>query len=103
MIITISAIRQGLLEIVKKSLLGSILSNLLLVLGMAFFVGGLTRKEQTFPGSAALINVTMLFVGIMSFSLPTVFSLSATKEATLGVSRVSACFVAVGYVAYLVF
>mmetsp|Transcript_1598 Transcript_1598/g.4725 ORF Transcript_1598/g.4725 Transcript_1598/m.4725 type:complete len:388 (-) Transcript_1598:176-1339(-) len=83
MIITISAIREGLLEIVKKSLLGSILSNLLLVLGMAFFFGGLTRSEQRFPGAAALINITMLLVGIMSFSLPTVFSMSAPEHAIL--------------------
>jgi len=103
MIITISAIRSGLLEIVKKSLLGSILSNLLLVLGMSFFVGGLTRSEQQFSGGAALINVTMLFVGIMSFSLPTIFAFGAPPGATLTISRVCAVFVAVGYVAYLVF
>jgi len=103
MIITISAIKRGLLEVVKKSLLGSILSNLLLVLGMSFFAGGFARHEQSFPGAAALINVTMLLVGIMSFSLPTVFALNAKEAQTLQISRISACFVAVGYVAYLVF
>jgi Ca2+:H+ antiporter len=62
------------LDLVKKTLLGSILSNLLLVLGMSFFAGGLKRSEQKFQGTAALINVTMLFVGLMAFSLPTVFA-----------------------------
>jgi len=103
MIITIQAIKGGMLEVVKKSLLGSILSNLLLVLGMAFFAGGLTRAEQSFPDGAALINVTMLLVGILSFSLPTVFAMNAQEYETLRMSRISACFVAVGYIAYLVF
>lgn len=103
MIITLNAIRGGYLEIVKQSLIGSILSNLLLVLGMSFFVGGLTRSEQRFPGAAALINVTMLLVGIMSFALPTIFSLGSHPQKTLAISRISAVFVAVGYLAYLVF
>jgi Ca2+:H+ antiporter len=103
MIITINAIKNGLLDIVKSSLLGSILSNLLLVLGMAFFAGGLVKPEQKFSGAAALINITMLLVGVMSFSLPTVFSFGKPEGASLEVSRVSAIFVSVGYVAYLVF
>jgi Ca2+:H+ antiporter len=104
MIITLNAIKANALDIVKSSLLGSILSNLLLVLGMAFFAGGLSKREQRFSGAAALINITMLLVGVMSFSLPTVFSLSNKEEmASLEVSRVSALFVSVGYIAYLVF
>jgi len=103
MIITVNAINKGLLEIVKKSLLGSILSNLLLVLGMSFFAGGVTRFEQEFSGGAALINCTMMFVGVMSFSLPTIFSYGATPEATLSISRTCAIFVGIGYIAYLVF
>lgn len=104
MIITVSAIRNGLLDLVKKSLLGSILSNMLLVLGMSFFAGGLTRSEQHFGGTAALINVTMLFVGMMAFSLPTVFAFNGhVQESVLAISRVSSICVGVGYVAYLVF
>jgi len=103
MIITLNAIKAGQLDIVKSSLLGSILSNLLLVLGMAFFAGGLSKPEQRFSGAAALINITMLLVGTMSFSLPTIFSVGKPEGASLEVSRVSALFVSVGYVAYLVF
>ncbi|CAK0807217.1 unnamed protein product, partial [Prorocentrum cordatum] len=103
MIITVNAINSGLLDIVKSSLLGSILSNLLLVLGMSFFAGGLVKPEQRFSGAAALINITMLLVGVMSFSFPTVFSLGRPEGASVGVSRASAVFVSVGYVAYLVF
>jgi len=103
MIITVSAIRAGLLDIVKQSTLGSILSNLLLVLGMSFFAGGLYKTEQRFHDAAALLNTTMLFVGAMAFSMPTVFSFSAPPGSILQISRVSAIFVGIGYVAYLVF
>ena len=47
-IVSIFALRAGLLRVVQLSLLGSILSNMLLVLGCAFLFGGLTRKEQSF-------------------------------------------------------
>jgi len=103
MLITLSAIRAGLLDVVKHSLIGSILSNLLLVLGMAFFAGGLKRSEQRFPGAAALINITMLLVGILSFCLPTVFSYSAPEGTILMISRISAIFVGMAYSAYLIF
>jgi len=103
LIITVSAIRSGLLDIVKQSCLGSILSNLLLVLGMSFFAGGMFKSEQRFPDGAALINMTMLCVGSMAFSLPTVFSFTAPPGTILKMSRVSAIFVGIGYIAYLVF
>lgn len=104
MIVTLSAIRRGLLGVVKHSLVGSILSNLLLVLGMAFFAGGLRYQDQKFSGAAALINITMLLVGIMSFCLPTVFFFSLDQgHNILSVSRLSAIFVGIGYIAYLVF
>jgi len=72
---------------------------------MAFFAGGITQPEQVFSGAAALINVTMLFVGLMAFCLPSVFALSASasEHDTLLISRTCAMFVAVGYLAYLVF
>jgi len=92
-----------LLDVVKQSCLGSILSNLLLVLGMSFFAGGLFRCEQRFPDGAALINMTMPCVGSMAFSLPTVFSFTAPPGAILKMSRISAIFVGIGYIAYLVF
>eukprot|EP00930_Biecheleria_cincta_P033729 TRINITY_DN23360_c0_g1_i1.p1 TRINITY_DN23360_c0_g1~~TRINITY_DN23360_c0_g1_i1.p1 ORF type:complete len:495 (-),score=56.30 TRINITY_DN23360_c0_g1_i1:209-1693(-) len=103
LIITVSAIRSGLLDIVKQSCLGSILSNLLLVLGMSFFAGGVFQSEQRFPDGAALINMTMLCVGSMAFSLPTVFSFTAPPGTILKMSRVSSIFVGIGYIAYLIF
>jgi len=103
LIITFSAVKRGLLDVVRHSLLGCIVANLLLVLGAAFFAGGLCRREQCFPEAHALVDTTVLLVGVISFSLPMVSSLNAPDSTVLKVSRVNAIFVAVGYVAYLVF
>lgn len=54
LIVSIIALVQGKIVIVQASLLGSMLSNLLLVLGMCFFAGGLRHKEQEF-------NMTVIF------------------------------------------
>merc|ERR1719215_1228262 len=48
MIITIDAIRKGLCSVVQAGLIGSVLSNLLLVLGMSFIASGLVRSQQSF-------------------------------------------------------
>jgi Ca2+:H+ antiporter len=80
MILTVQTLRAGQIGVVKGTLLGSILSNLLLVLGMSFFVGGLTPskgsrigKEQTFSTQAALTNMTMLLLACSAFAFPAVF------------------------------
>eukprot|EP00415_Alexandrium_ostenfeldii_P003060 UN3060 len=70
---------------------------------MSFFVGGIRYQDQKFSGAAALINITMLLVGIMSFCLPTVFAFSVETGDILSISRLSAIFVGIGYCAYLVF
>jgi len=54
-------------------MLGSILSNLLLVLGMCFVAGGLKYKEQTFNQTAALTSGSLLTVTVLSFLLPAAF------------------------------
>ena len=53
LIIAFFALVEGLQEVVKASIVGSIISNILLVLGAAMFFGGLNRKEQTFSQTAA--------------------------------------------------
>ena len=64
------AIRAGLLRIVQVSLLGSILSNMLLVLGCAFFFGGLRYPRQTFNKTACALNSGMLTLSVMSAAVP---------------------------------
>lgn len=74
LIITIAAIRQGLLELVKASLTGSILGNLLLVLGMAMLVGGVRNKEQHFDRQSASRNAIMLVLTVLILLIPSVLS-----------------------------
>lgn len=65
LIVSMFAIRAGLLRIVQVSLLGSILSNMLLVLGCAFFFGGLRYPRQTFNKTACALNSGMLTLSVM--------------------------------------
>src|ERR687897_2192924 len=58
-IIAFFALREGLLEVVKASIVGSILGNILLVMGAAMLVGGLKRERQTFDRTAAGVQSLM--------------------------------------------
>src|SRR5918998_733971 len=60
MIIAIVALRRGLFDVVKASLTGSIIGNVLLVLGAAFVAGGLKHRTQQFNASGARVQATML-------------------------------------------
>jgi Ca2+:H+ antiporter len=76
LIIAIVALRNGHEELVKASITGSIVGNLLLVLGLSFFVGGLGRKSQKFHRTAATNTAAMLFLGVVALVMPAVFDLS---------------------------
>jgi len=83
LIVCIFAIKAGLLRVVQLSMLGSVLSNLLLVLGSAFMVGGIRFKEQNFNRSAAVTNSGLLILAVLALSLPSV--LDSTHEGAGGV------------------
>ena len=74
LIITIFAIRAGLLELVKASITGSILGNVLLVLGLSILLGGLKNGTQRFDRSHAGINSTMLILAVVGLGIPSLFS-----------------------------
>ena len=97
------AIKNGLLRVVQLSLLGSVLSNLLLVLGCAFFFGGLRYKQQRFSRGGVAANSTLLILGSIALMLPAMLSATNTElqpEAdTLWLSRVSS----VVYAAFIYF
>ena len=76
LIIAIVALRTGHIELVKASITGSIVGNLLLVLGLSFFVGGLGRKSQKFHRTAATNTAGMLFLAVVALVVPAVFDLS---------------------------
>ena len=75
LVIAFFALREGLQEVVKASLIGSILGNILLVMGLAMFVGGLNRKKQTFSAAGAQAQASMLLLAVVALLMPTIFQL----------------------------
>jgi Ca2+:H+ antiporter len=74
-IIAFFALQEGLQEVVKASLVGSILGNILLVLGAAMLVGGLKRERQRFDRTAANVQSTMLLLACVALIMPAIFEL----------------------------
>ncbi|HBV98883.1 MAG: cation transporter [Peptococcaceae bacterium BICA1-7] len=76
LIITILALREGLIAVVKASLAGSILGNILLVLGLSAFIGGLKHKKLCFSECVANLNTSLLLMIVTALSVPAIFSFS---------------------------
>ena len=74
-IIALFALNAGLHEVVKASLIGSILGNVLLVLGAAMFVGGRKRDRQYFDRTAASAQSSMLMLAAAALAMPAVYEL----------------------------
>jgi Ca2+:H+ antiporter len=74
LIITFFAIRAGLLDLVKASITGSILGNLLLVMGLSILVGGIKHRRQKFNRVQAGVDSTMLILAIIALVVPSLFS-----------------------------
>src|SRR5256714_15321972 len=79
LIIAIIALTQGLTEIVKASLTGSILGNLLLVAGGAMVVGGWKREKQIFSRSSAEVNSGLLALATAAMPFPAIFHFTAER------------------------
>ncbi len=75
LIIAFFALLEGLQEVVKASIVGSILGNILLVMGAAFLVGGLPRDKQTFSQTAAHAQSAMLTLALAALIFPAIFQL----------------------------
>jgi Ca2+:H+ antiporter len=79
LIIALFALAEGLHEVVKASIIGSILGNILLVMGAAMLVGGLSRERQTFNPTAANVQALMLFLAAAALVMPAIFELVEGK------------------------
>lgn len=89
LIITIAAIRAGLLEVVKASITGSIIGNILLVLGLSVLVGGLKNGFQHFGRRSASMSVTTMAIAIIGLLIPAVFAQSIEERSRLDVEYLS--------------
>jgi Ca2+:H+ antiporter len=74
LIISLVALKAGLLDMVLAALVGAILANLLLALGVAFLLGGLRYRDQRFNPSATRSYSTMMFLAAVSMAVPSAFS-----------------------------
>jgi Ca2+:H+ antiporter len=79
LIIALFALGQGLQEVVKASIVGSIIGNILLVLGAAMLFGGMKREKQTFSRTSASIQTTMLLLAGAALIMPAIFELVEGK------------------------
>jgi Ca2+:H+ antiporter len=73
LIIALVALKAGLFEMVKASIIGAILANMLLGLGAAFLAGGLKRRIQEFNPSATRNYMTMMLLAVISLTIPSTF------------------------------
>ncbi len=104
------ALKNGQLEIVRSSLLGSMLSNLLFVLGLCFLLGGIRYPIQKFNVTAAKTSASMLTLSAATIVLPTAIEHLQIKDRDssdlkdlLTMSRAASILLLVSYLFYLVF
>ncbi|MGH7729773.1 MAG: calcium/proton exchanger [Candidatus Eiseniibacteriota bacterium] len=111
LIIALVALQQGLFDVVKASLTGSIIGNVLLVLGLSILLGGLRRERQTFDRAAAAAGSTLLALAAIGLVVPAMFhfagegavrSARVTAERELAVERTLSLEIAIVlFAAYL--
>jgi Ca2+:H+ antiporter len=90
LIIALFALNAGLHEVVKASLIGSVIGNVLLVMGASMFVGGLGRERQYFNRVSAVAQSSMLLLAVAAMAMPAIFELVEGKGLPApGAERVS--------------
>lgn len=100
LIIAVFALRAGLVNVVKSSITGSIIGNLLLVMGLAMLLGGLKFKEQTFQPTIARLNASSMNLAVIAILLPTAVDFTSTGIAEPVLQKLS---IAVAIVLMLVY
>jgi len=83
LIIALVALRAGYLEMVRASIIGAILANLLLALGLSFLLGGLKHKDQAYNPTASRTYSTMMLLAAVSLGVPSAFSRYFAPEGTM--------------------
>jgi Ca2+:H+ antiporter len=78
-IIAVVAINAGLIDLVKASITGAILGNIMLIFGLSMIAGGIRKKEQIFSRENAGLQSTMIFLAIIGLAIPTVLSSTILK------------------------
>ncbi len=103
LIIALFAINAGLIDVVRASIIGSIISNLLLLIGLSMFFGGLRFKEQIFNTQAAGVSSTMLIIAVVGLSIPTLYTATHENVVIQPLSDIVSVILALIYILGLVF
>ncbi|MEA5580038.1 calcium/proton exchanger [Nodularia harveyana UHCC-0300] len=106
LIIALVALNAGLVNVVKASITGSIISNLLLVMGLSMLLGGLRYKEQTFQSVVARMNASAMNLAVIAILLPTAVNYTSTgiqEEVLQNLSLAVAVVLILVYVLTLIF
>jgi len=107
LIISVVALKAGLFDMVRASLAGAILANLLLALGVAFFLGGLRYHNQEYNPAVTRLDSSMMLIAVVSLAVPSTFSRFFSSEATVRDEQLLNIGVAIvlliGYGLYLLF
>jgi Ca2+:H+ antiporter len=107
LIISVVALKAGLFDMVRASLIGAILANLLLALGVAFLLGGLRYHNQEYNAGATRVYSSMMLIAVVSLTVPSAFSRFFSAEAVVREEQLLNLGVAfvllLGYGLYLVF
>jgi Ca2+:H+ antiporter len=103
LIIALAALRSGLYDVVKASIAGSIVGNILLVLGAAMMAGGLVHREQTYNPQGARVQATMLTLAAITLILPAAYRAALGEEAGPGLVPLSVSISVVLLLVYALF
>ena len=106
LIIAFFALQAGLIEVVQASLTGSIIGNLLLVMGAAVLVGGFRNGVQTFSAKIAVSNAALLVLALIGLFVPAIFALTSADRTTGTITEESvlvAIILIIGYGLSLIF
>ncbi len=106
LIIAIMALRAGLYDVVKASITGSIIGNILLVFGLSALLGGLKFPSQTFNKTAASLGTTMLSLSVIGLVVPALFHAVVAGKPNVGEQELSleiAAILMLTYILSLVF
>ena len=107
LIISVVALKAGLFDMVRASLIGAILANLLLALGIAFFLGGVRYHNQEYNAGATRLYSSMMLIAVISLAAPSTFSRFFSSEAMMRQEQLLnfgvAIVLLIGYGLYLLF
>ncbi|WP_406796832.1 MULTISPECIES: calcium/proton exchanger [Brevibacillus] len=103
LIIAFFLVKEGLFDMVKASITGAIIGNMLLVLGLSTLLGGLKYKEQTFNSRLASHNASLMTLAIVALFIPAVFMFDLPVIKVEIISIVIASLLIIAYILWLIF